>query len=157
MTVDPGRQGMEFLWAALLGIGLGFLYDLGRGVRREKPRLTVPVDMLFSLVFLLSLSLTAVYTRGLRLYQCLGVFLGAGAYFVTVSPPILRQWRRFLRGIGRGCGKIRRTVKKSMVFLWAHPSDMAHNQSLLFDSKLLPDFSPDTRTIDIFFCVNCVV
>ena len=60
MTVDPGRQGMEFLWAALLGIGLGFLYDLGRGVRREKPRLTVPVDMLFSLVFLLSLSLTAV-------------------------------------------------------------------------------------------------
>ena len=117
MTVDPGRQGMEFLWAALLGIGLGFLYDLGRGVRREKPRLTVPVDMLFSLVFLLSLSLTAVYTRGLRLYQCLGVFLGAGAYFVTVSPSILRQWRRFLRGIGRGCGKIRRTVKKSMVFL----------------------------------------
>ncbi len=117
MTVDPGRQGMEFLWAALLGIGLGFLYDLGRGVRREKPRLTIPVDMLFSLVFLLSLSLTAVYTRGLRLYQCLGVFLGAGAYFVTVSPPILRQWRRFLRGIGRGCGKIRRTVKKSMVFL----------------------------------------
>ena len=30
MTVDPGRQGMEFLWAALLGISLLWkvYYDL---------------------------------------------------------------------------------------------------------------------------------
>ena len=77
MTVEVGRQGLEFFWAAVLGVGLGVFYDLGRALRREKPGLTVPVDAVFAVIFFLSLWLTSVYTRGLKLYQCLGIFLGA--------------------------------------------------------------------------------
>lgn len=101
MSVTVGRQGLEFLWAAALGVGLGFLYDMGRALRRERQRLTVPVDILFALVFFLCLWLSSIYTRGLRLYQCLGVGLGAAAYFLTAGPHLLRLWRRLLRLLGR--------------------------------------------------------
>lgn len=117
MTVEVSRQGLEFLWAALLGIGLGFVYDLGRALRREKPGLTVPVDAVFALIFFLSLWMTSIYTRGLKLYQCMGVFLGAGLYFLTVSPPLLRLWRSGLRHLARLRQKFRRVRKKSAVFL----------------------------------------
>ena len=117
MTVEVGRQSAEFFAAAVTGIALGLLYDLGRGIRRERPGLTVPVDLLFALALLLTLCLTAVYTRGLKLYQCLGIFLGAGAYFLTASPLILGAWRGFLRVLARGRRKILRTLKKTVCFL----------------------------------------
>ena len=37
MSVEVGRQSAEFFLAAVTGIGLGLLYDLGRGIRRERP------------------------------------------------------------------------------------------------------------------------
>ena len=122
MSVEVGRQSAEFFLAAVTGIGLGLLYDLGRGIRRERPGFTAVVDILFALALFLSpifLSIpsAAVCTRGLRLYQCLGIFLGAGTYFLTASPLILRLWRRFLRMLARGREKILRTLKKTVCFL----------------------------------------
>ena len=117
MSVEVGRQSAEFFLAAVTGIGLGLLYDLGRGIRRERPGFTAVVDILFALALFLTLCLTAVCTRGLRLYQCLGIFLGAGIYFLTASPLILRLWRRFLRMLARGREKILRTLKKTVCFL----------------------------------------
>ena len=116
MSVEVGRQSAEFFLAAVTGIGLGLLYDLGRGIRRERPGFTAVVDILFALALFLTLCLTAVCTRGLRLYQCLGIFLGAGIYFLTASPLVLRLWRRFLRMLARGREKILRTLKKLCVF-----------------------------------------
>ncbi len=117
MTVALSRQTWEFLLAAALGLGLGILYDMGRALRREKPRLTIPVDLLFGLALFLGLWLTSIYTRGLRLYQCLGCLLGAAAYFLTVSPWLLRFWRRCFRGLRRFWGLLRLPVKKSVFFL----------------------------------------
>lgn len=117
MSVEVGRQSAEFFLAAVTGIGLGLLYDLGRGIRRERPGFTVVVDILFALALFLTLCLTAVCTRGLRLCQCLGIFLGAGIYFLTASPLVLRLWRRFLRMLARGREKILRTLKKTVCFL----------------------------------------
>ena len=116
MIQETSRQAAEFFWAAVLGIGLGVLYDMGRAVRREKPRLTIAVDILFAAAFFLSLWLTSIYTWGLRLYQCLGVFLGSSIYFLTLSPVLVRVFRRMLRGIRRVLGKMLLPAKKSMCF-----------------------------------------
>ena len=96
MIQPPSAQGMALFWAVLAGIGLGVLYDLGRGLRQTRHALTVPMDLLFSLCFLLSLMALSLYTGGLRIYQCLGIISGGGLYFLTLSPPLLRLWRRFL-------------------------------------------------------------
>lgn len=117
MIQEINRQGLEFLWAGITGAALGLLYDMGRAVRREHRRLTVVVDILFALIFFLSFWLTSVYTRGLRLYQCLGAFLGSAVYFLTVSPLLLGMFRRILRGLGFLMGKTLLPVKKSVYFL----------------------------------------
>ncbi len=80
------EQLIRFLGAVVLGAALGLCYDLGRGVRRVFRRLTVPVDMLFGLVFFLSLCLTGVYTRGLGPDQVLGLGIGAGLWLMTLGP-----------------------------------------------------------------------
>lgn len=117
MIQETSRQAAEFFWSGMLGLGLGILYDMGRAVRRELPRLTIPVDLLFALIFFLSLWLTSIYTWGLRLYQCLGIFLGGSIYFLTLSPLLLRGFRRILRGIRRLLGKMALPLKKSVYFL----------------------------------------
>lgn len=110
-------QGVEFLLAGALGILLGFLYDLGRAHRRIFPKLTVPVDLLFALTFFLSLLLTAVYTRGLKLYQLMGIFLGAVLWFLTLGPSVLRAFSALLIKI-RQLGKtLRMQAKKSLKFM----------------------------------------
>lgn len=117
MTVEVSRQALEFFGSAALGIALGLVYDLGRVLRREKHGLTIPVDLLFALVFFLSLWLLSVYVMGLRLFHCLGVFLGAGAYFLTLSPLVVRLGRKGLRALGRLLGKTLVPVKKTVDFL----------------------------------------
>ena len=94
MIQGIGSQGLGLLWAVALGAALGILYDLGRGLRRAWSGCTVPMDLLFSVLFLLSLMGLALYTGGLRIYQLLGLGLGAAAYFLTVGPLILRLWQR---------------------------------------------------------------
>ena len=117
MILPLDAQGMSLLWAVLVGLGLAILYDLGRGLRQAWHGLTVPLDLLFSLCFLLGLLGLSLYTGGLRIYQCLGIITGGGLYFLTLSPPILRLWRRFLGVLAALFRKIRTQCKKSVIFL----------------------------------------
>lgn len=117
MSIDLSRQTIEFFCSAILGIILGILYDMGRALRREHPRLTIPVDILFGLIFFLAMWLTSIYTRGLRIYQCLGVFLGSGLYFLTVSIYLVRLWRCVLQHLQHFVRIIFLPAKKSLFFL----------------------------------------
>lgn len=112
MIQPPSAQGMALFWAVLTGIGLGVLYDFGRGLRQTWHGLTVPMDLLFSLCFLLSLMALSLYTGGLRIYQCLGILSGSGLYFLMLSPPLLGLWRRFWGFIAAGFRKFRKQCKK---------------------------------------------
>ena len=117
MIQGIGSQGLGLLWAVALGAALGVLYDLGRGLRRAWSGCTVPMDLLFSVLFLLSLMGLALYTGGLRIYQLLGLGLGAAAYFLTVGPLILRLWQRVLGHLGRMGRRIGERRKKTVIFL----------------------------------------
>ena len=120
MTVDVGRQGLELLLAAALGVGLGLLYDMGRALRRQRIGWTAPADLLFALVFFLVLWLTGIYAGGLRLFHCLGIGLGACVYFLTLSPHTVRIFRRFFRSLGCIVRKIRARGAKGANILQKH-------------------------------------
>lgn len=111
----PGltNQAREFLISGALGLGLGLCYDWGRVHRRVFRGLTVPVDILFSLVFFLCLMLTAIYARGLMLYHVFGMFLGGCLYFLLLSPWLLRPLLLLLLKI-RGLRKMVNNRKKKI-------------------------------------------
>ena len=116
MTVTVGAQGAALLWAMALGLGLGVIYDMGRALRRQRPGTTAAVDLTFAAVYYLALWLTAIYMGGLRLFQCLGVCVSAGTYFLTVSPHLVVLFQRVLYILGNVRRKIRRILKKFMYF-----------------------------------------
>lgn len=115
----PGleTQTRLFLISGGLGLGLGLCYDWGRVHRRVFPMLTLPVDILFAVLFFLALILTAIYSRGLKLYQLLGLGLGSALYFLLFSPWFLRPLGAVLRGIRRLGQKAKRGLKKIVNFL----------------------------------------
>ncbi len=114
MIPGLGTQVKEFLLSGGLGLGLSLCYDWGRAHRRIFPKLTLPVDMLFALLFFLCLMLLSIYTRGLKLYQILGLGLGAALYFLALSSWILRPLLVLLGKI-RGLGKFGAKVKKKII------------------------------------------
>lgn len=117
MILPLDAQGMSLLWAVLVGLGLAILYDLGRGLRQTWHGLTVPLDLLFSLCFLLGLLGLSLYTGGLRIYQCLGIISGGGLYFLTLSPRFCGFGGGFWASWLRCSAKIRTQCKKSVIFL----------------------------------------
>lgn len=117
MIPGLGTQVREFLLSGALGLGLSLCYDWGRVHRRVFPRLTLPVDLLFALLFFLSLMLTSIYSRGLKLYQLLGMALAGTLYFLVISPWLMRPLFALLlrfRQLGRAMGK---GMKKFVIFL----------------------------------------
>lgn len=141
MSVDLSVQAVEFFGAAGLGIILGVLYDLGRALRREHPKLTILVDIIFALIFFMAMGLTAIYTHGFRLYQGLGTFLGAGLYFLTVSPWFVRLWRRFFRSLRRLLRTFLLPAKKSVFFLRKLAKKLFPSSGKWGTIKMIP-FSP---------------
>lgn len=105
MIPGIGPQALGFVLGGGLGVLLGVVYDFLRGFRRLRKGLTIPCDLLFGLVFFLSLMLTMVYTRGLRLYQLLGIFSGWGLWSISLSSGFLALWERLL-GKGTRLGKL---------------------------------------------------
>ena len=97
-----GESTAEFSASMLLGLALGVFYDALRALRRLRARLTLPLDVLFALTFAAALLLFALYPgRGLfRLFAFAGLVLGAGLYFLTLSPILLRVYGRLYRIIG---------------------------------------------------------
>lgn len=117
MIQGIGTQTREFLISGALGLGLALLYDWGRVHRRVFPKLAVPVDLFFALIFFLVLMLTSIYSRGLTLYQLLGMGLGAALYFLAISPWLMRPLFALLGKI-RGLGKaLKNKMKKFVIFL----------------------------------------
>lgn len=138
MTVDVSRQALEFAVSGGLGLVLGVLYDLGRALRREHRALTIPADLGFGLLFFLSVWILSLYTYGLRLYTCLGIFLGAAVYFLTLSPPLLRLFRRCFQGMGQLLRKIFRFMKKSGIFLRKHAKKLFSSWGKSVTIKAIP-------------------
>ncbi len=117
MTQALSQQAFFFLWAGAGGILLGMFYDFGRMFRRCFPKMTVPADCLFALCFFLCLMALSLYTAGLRLYQCLGLALGAAGYFLAFSSIFQKIFGRFWAAFrAMGC-RHRRIMKKSLCFL----------------------------------------
>ena len=117
MISGLGTQAREFLISGALGLGLSLIYDWFRVHRRVFPKLTVPVDLLFAVLFFLTLMLTSIYSRGLKLYQLLGMGLGGGLYFLAISPWLMRPLFALLRKI-RALGRaLRNLMKKFVIFL----------------------------------------
>lgn len=117
MIPGLGNQARLFLISGGVGLGLGLCYDWGRCHRRVFPGLTVPVDVLYGLVLFLVLMLTAIYSRGLKLYQVLGMVLGGGLYFFLFSSWMLRPLRAILGQFRHIMAAVRTGAKKSVNFL----------------------------------------
>lgn len=115
-------QAIAFLWAVVLGGGLGGVYDIFRVVRilrgRERPALVFLEDLLFALIAAIATASCFTWTNfgqvrlfllageglGFMLWHCtLGVFIGGVARIVA----------RFLRWVEQVFGYF---LKKILVF-----------------------------------------
>ena len=111
------QQTRAFLYAALLGLSLGFLYDILRALRMTLGAgrlLTGALDLIFCFVSAAGFfALTLVFCQGqVRSYGLVGAGLGAVLYFVGPSPvllSLLAPAARFLHGLP---GKTRFFLKK---------------------------------------------
>lgn len=99
MELPVTAQAVQFGLSALLGVGLGLVYDLLRALRRHIRKLTALLDAVFCLTVLCALLLLALYVGHgqLRVFMIPGVALGATAYFLTLSPLAVRLFEGFWR------------------------------------------------------------
>ncbi|MBQ3072829.1 MAG: spore cortex biosynthesis protein YabQ [Oscillospiraceae bacterium] len=122
MELPVALQARQFLLSLALGAALGTVYDVARVIRRRRPHLTLPLDLLFGAILLLSLLLFSL-TVGeglLRLFFLPGVGLGAAVYFGTLSgavcclfDEVFRFFYRLLRGL---LFPLRFFLEKTVVF-----------------------------------------
>ena len=92
MGIDLAEQARTFLGAAVLGMGLGLVYDIFRVLRRrlDLPLLGALLDLTFWALTAGGLLGYALASGGrLRLYMAAALFLGAVLYFLLLSPPAL--------------------------------------------------------------------
>lgn len=114
----PGvyAQGLWFLGAVLLGMLLGLVYHILRGLRSFFPKLTVPCDLLFlGLTAWACAYLGLVICKGyFQLPQGMGLVLGGALYAVTagrlLDRPLLRLWSLSHRGIRRAFTHIKKLM-----------------------------------------------
>lgn len=114
MEVMLADQTRAFLYAALLGAGLGLLYDLLRTIRillGNGKWLTAGLDLFYCLAAALSFfTLTLLYGQGqVRSYTVAGAVLGAVLYFSGFSHlvlAVLAPVARFFHGLPGRMGKI---------------------------------------------------
>ena len=123
-------QAIAFLWAVVLGGGLGGVYDIFRVVRilrgRDRPVLVFLEDLLFALIAALATASCFTWTNfgqvrlfllageglGFMVWHCtLGVFIGAVARWVA---RLLRWLERIFR---RFFEKFMNFSKKPFIFL----------------------------------------
>ncbi len=91
-------QTLEFLYAGLLGVGLGVLFDVMRVLRSYIPKshaITAALDSLFwfaAIIALLAFTMTVSGGR-MRWYVLLGVFSGGFVYIAALSEIIYKVMR----------------------------------------------------------------
>lgn len=123
-------QAFAFLWAVVLGGGLGGVYDIFRVVRilrgRDRPILVFLEDLLFALIAALATASCFTWTNfgQVRLFLLVGEGLGFALWHYTLGVFIgaVARWvARFLRWIGRIFGqflkKFMEIFKKPFIFL----------------------------------------
>lgn len=98
------EQTRLFLYACLLGIPIGLLYDICRACRalfHHNMLIVALEDILFLfLCAVLFASFTNLFCRGeFRLFYPIGAFLGFLLYLFAIGNPILRIIRRMANGI----------------------------------------------------------
>ena len=86
----PYTQSQVFLFFFLLGIVIGFLYDIFRCIRKNyntSNLLTQIEDFIFLIIagFILLLGIIKINNGELRFYIFLSNFLGIISYFLTIS------------------------------------------------------------------------
>ena len=86
----PYTQSQVFLFFFLLGIVIGFLYDIFRCIRKNyntSNLLTQIEDFIFLIIagFILLLGILKINNGELRFYIFLSNFLGIISYFLTIS------------------------------------------------------------------------
>ncbi len=131
-------QTLEFLYSALLGVGLGVLFDVIRVIRVYIPKsrvITAVLDVLywiFAIIALLAFIMTVCGGR-MRWYVLLGAFSGGFVYIAALSEIVFKVFRAsvlilkkllslitrpvflLLRGVWRTGKKTERNLSKSIV------------------------------------------
>lgn len=105
MSVDPAAQAHALALCLAAGAGLGLFYDLLRLFRlAPAPRLLAGLlDLLFWLAAagLLFTCALALGDGRVRLYMAAGLGLGAGLYFMLISPRVRLLLALLTRLLGR--------------------------------------------------------
>lgn len=126
MEVHLAEQTRSFIYAAVLGLCLGGVYDFFRCLRAlagAKRWVTMLCDLLFSFLCMACYFLFSLAFSGgvLRLYTALGIGLAMLLYFMGVSPlvmmvmtPVIRAARRGMAWLGRHTGRLRRRASRHM-------------------------------------------
>ena len=112
MSISVSGQTMEFLYSALLGVGLGVLYDLFRVLRSYikggKKVVTAVSDVLFWIIAICALIGFVLTVSGgaMRWYVLVGVFCGSFVYLCTISTLFFKSIRIIIRVLIRSLGML---------------------------------------------------
>ena len=118
MEAVISAQTAVFLYAAILGMGIGLLYDLFRSVRiafKAKGVLTAVCDLLFCFISFLGLvyfMLTGAQGQ-LRGYILLGMAIGAALYFCALSDIVIRLLSPVAKAVKKLLSKAQSFVAKA--------------------------------------------
>lgn len=123
-------QAIAFLWAVVLGGGLGGVYDVFRVLRilrsKDRPALVFAEDLLFALIAAFATASCFTWTNfgQVRLFLLVGEGLGFMVWHCTLGVfiGVVARWvARFLRWIERIFGQIFKKImeffKKPFIFL----------------------------------------
>ncbi len=132
MEMHLAEQTRSFIYAAVLGLCLGGVYDFFRCLRAlsgAKRWVTALCDLLFTFLCMLAYFLFSLSFSGgvLRMYTALGMALAMLLYFTGLSPVILslfmppiRLARRGLRFAGCYIGQFGRWLWKHLKICFAY-------------------------------------
>lgn len=125
MEMHLAEQTRSFIYAAVLGLCLGGVYDFFRCLRAltgAKRWVTALCDLLFAFLCMLSYFLFSLAFSGgvLRMYTALGTALAMLLYFTGLSPFILSLLMPPIRLVRRGLQFASRHLQKLGRWLWKH-------------------------------------
>lgn len=141
MEVHLAEQTRNFIYAAVLGLGLGGVYDFFRCLRAltgAKRWVTALCDLLFSFLCMTSYFLFSLAFAGgvLRLYTALGTGLAMLLYFIGVSPlvmmvmmPAIRLLRRGMAWVGGHAGRFTRRLSRHVKIWFSYQPGREHTDS----------------------------
>lgn len=117
MEVYIAEQTKAFFLIAVLGVALGFLYDIMHFVRllfRQGKIITCVLDLLFCVVCtIMFFAFTLTFMRGqVRGFGIVGCALGGTLYFLGISPYIMKLITPFACAISGVPQKICKFLKK---------------------------------------------